>query len=106
MGNDGNGMLALFADKIGIAPRVIPVGMAIDDEYLASGAFSFNHLHHLGGVFWTEQGITYHDVAIGDDNIGVYFHSIKFSRCLEFLAKNAHARIIAHLRDVEDAFSN
>src|SRR6266566_473903 len=94
----------LFPGKVGIAPGMIPVRVAIDDQYLSPRQLILHHLHHDMHIFRTEQSVKDYQVVIGYHDIGIHLHPFKLSYNVEGTSKDAYTWIAAHLRNQKNSF--
>src|SRR6266446_3962077 len=94
----------MLPSKIGIAPRMVPICMAIDNEHYAVSYFVLYQLHHGGDIFRTEHGVTYYQVGVSNYDVGVHIQAFKLLGSIERAPENTDLVVCAHGRDKENPF--
>src|SRR5689334_23854606 len=99
MSDDWGGMIA---DKIAVAPGVIPIGMAVEYQELATGEHILDCPHDNGHILRAEERVANDDVAPGNDNVAIDRHAADFTRDGDETAEDANASVIDGRADLEE----
>ena len=94
----------VLACEVLISPDVVPVGVTVNHQQLATRQCSLHHLYHHCGIFRTEHCIAYYHVALRDDSVGIDLHPAEIFHFAQGAPENTYPFISTHFRDKKNAF--